>query len=179
LIIHLSNLGIRSGGSRLKKGNIRRDMAKIRRIAPTKIKKITGGKDPSLIVEKFMIRRGFDPEQCLHQKTSDISQWLVPHGDEEELEITLEGLSRSPETTLYMGLNILSVPIQGTQDFLVAVLSVADTLIGAKLSVVNYDLVLSVTNYTANMRIDDIDYYYELIIRQRDAVIDAIHEELS
>lgn len=154
-------------------------MSKIRKITPTKIRKITGGKDPSRIIEEFMIRRGFDPEECLQQRTSDISQWLVPLSDDEDLEITLEGLSRPPETTLYMGLNVLAVPIKDTARFLYAALVVADTLIGAKLSLVNYDIVLSATSYTANMGIDDIDYFYELITRQKTAIEEAIVEEAS
>jgi hypothetical protein len=154
-------------------------MSKIRKITPTKIRKITGGKDPSRIIEEFMIRRGFDPEECLQQRTSDISQWLVPLSDDEDLEITLEGLSRPPETTLYMGLNVLAVPVKDTARFLYAALVVADTLIGAKLSLVNYDIVLSATSYTANMGIDDIDYFYELITRQKTAIEEAIVEEAS
>ena len=59
-----------------------------------------------------------------------------------------------------------------------AALTVSDTLIGAKLSLVNYDLVLSVTSYTANMSVDDIDYYYEIITRQKLGVRDAIENEM-
>lgn len=154
-------------------------MSKIRKITPARIRKITGGKDPSRLVEEFMVRRGFDPEECLQQRTSDLSQWLVPLKEEEDLEITLEGLSRPPETTLYMGVNVLAVPLRDTQRFLYAALMVADTLIGAKLSIVNYDLVLSVTVYTANMDVDDIDYYYELITRQKSGIQEAILEEFN
>ena len=152
-------------------------MSKIRKISPARIRKITGGKDPSRLVEEFMIRRGFDPEECLQQRTADVCQWLVPLSEEEDLEITLEGLNRPPETTLYMGVNVLSVPIKDCHRFMFAALSVADTLIGAKLSLVNYDLVLSVTSYTADMEIDDIDYYYELITRQKNGIQEAILEE--
>ncbi len=154
-------------------------MSKIRKITPTRIRKITGGKDPSRLIEELMVRRGFDPEECLQQRTSDLSQWLIPLKEEEDLEITLEGLSRPPETTLYMGVNVLAVPLRDTQRFLYAALTVADTLIGAKLSVVNYDLVLSVTVYTANMDVDDIDYYYELITRQKMGIQEAILEEFN
>ena len=152
---------------------------KIKRISSARIRKITGGKDPIRLVEEFMIRRGFDPEECLQQRTTDLAQWLVPLGDEEDLEITLEGLTRPPETTLYMGVNILGVPLRESHRFLVAALSVADTLIGAKLSLVNYDLVLSVTVYTANMGIDEVDYFYELIIRQKGSIQEAITEDVG
>ena len=152
---------------------------KIKRLSSARIRKITGGKDPIRLVEEFMIRRGFDPEECLQQRTTDLAQWLVPLGDEEDLEITLEGLTRPPETTLYMGVNILGVPLRESHRFLVAALSIADTLIGAKLSLVNYDLVLSVTVYTANMGIDEVDYFYELIIRQKGSIQEAITEEVG
>lgn len=154
-------------------------MSKIRKITPNRIRKITGGKDPSRLVEELMIRRGFDPEQCLQQRTSDLSQWLVPLKEEEDLEITLEDLTRPAETTLYMGVNVLAVPLRDTQRFLYAVLMVADTLIGAKLSLVNYDIVLSVTVYTSNMDVDDVDYYYELITRQKIGIQEAILEEFN
>ncbi|MCB0324132.1 MAG: hypothetical protein KDD69_11190 [Bdellovibrionales bacterium] len=154
-------------------------MSKVRKLSPARIRKITGGKDPTRLVEEFMIRRGFDPEECIQQRTSDLAQWLVPLGEEEDLEITLEGLTRPPETTLYMGVNVLSVPLRDTQRVLYAALAVADTLIGAKLSLVNYDIVLSVTSYTGNMGVDDIDYFYELITRQKGSVLEAISEEAS
>jgi hypothetical protein len=154
-------------------------MSKIRKIAPARIRKITGGKDPSRLVEEFMIRRGFDPEECLQQRTTDLCQWLVPLSEDEDLEITLEGLNRPPETTLYMGVNVLAIPVRDSHKFLYAALAVSDTLIGAKLSLFNYDLVLSVTSYTANMGIDDIDYYYELITRQKSGIQEAILEELG
>lgn len=154
-------------------------MSKVRKIAPARIRKITGGKDPTRLVEEFMIRRGFNPDECLQQRTSDLAQWLVPLSDDEDLEITLEGLSRPPETTLYMGVNVVAVPLADGARVLVAALTVADTLIGAKLSLVNYDLVLSVTVYTANMGVDEVDYFYELISRQKVGVQEAISEELS
>ena len=154
-------------------------MSKIRKITSAKIRKITGGKDPVRLIEEFMIRRGFDPEECLQQRTSDIAQWLVPLSDEEELEITLESLHRSPESTIYMGVNVMAVPLRNASSTLAAALVVADNLIGAKLSLVNYDLVLSVTSYTANIGIDEIDYFYELITRQKSAVSESILEEIN
>lgn len=153
-------------------------MSKVKKITPARIRKITGGKDPTRLVEEFMIRRGFDPHECLQQRTSDIASWSVPLSEEEELEISLEGLGRPPETTLYMGVNVMPVTLRDTDNLLVAALSVADTLIGAKLSLVNYDLVLSVTIYTANMRVDEIDYIYELITVQKPGVQESINEEL-
>lgn len=154
-------------------------MSKVRKLSSARIKKITGGKDPTRIVEEFMLRRGFDPNECLQQRTIDIATWSIPLSEEEELEITLEGINRSAETTLYMGINVMSVPIRNAHAVVSAALIVADTLIGAKLSLVNYDLVLSVTTYTSNMGVDDIDYYYELITRQAPGIQEAIGDELS
>ena len=125
-----------------------------------------------------MVRRGFDPAECLQQRTSELASWNVPLAEDEELEISLEGLHRPTETTLYLGVNIMGVPIRDCHSVLAAAMAVADTLIGAKLSLVNYDLVLSVTTYTANMRVDEIDYMYELIMMQKPGVQDAISEEM-
>ena len=154
-------------------------MSKVKKLTPTRIRKITGGKDPARLVEDFMVKRGFDPHECLQQRTADIASWSVPLSDDEELEISLEGLARPPETTLYMGVNILPVSLREIPNILVAALTVSDTLIGAKISLVNYDLVLSVTVYTANMRPDEIDYIYELINVQKGGIVEAIEEELS
>jgi hypothetical protein len=154
-------------------------MAKIRKLSSARIKKISGGKEPPKLVEEFMIRRGFDPDSCLQQKTVEIATWSVPLSDEEELEITLEGLNRPAETTLYMGVNILTVPVRELYKTLIAVLTIADTLIGAKLSLVNYDIVLSVTQYTSNLGVDDIDYYFELLSRQKVIMQDAIIDEIN
>lgn len=154
-------------------------MSKVKKIAPARIRKITGGKDPARSVEEFMVRRGFDPDDCLQQRTGDVATWLVPLGEEEELEITLEALSAPNETTLYMGLNIFSVPLKNAYRVLHTALSVADSLIGVKLSLVNYDLVLSVTTYTASMGVDEVDYFFELITRQKSVACEAISEELD
>jgi len=154
-------------------------MSKIRKINSARIRKIAGGKDPARLIEEFLVRRGFDPDECLQQRTSDSATWSIPLSDEEELEITLEGMPRPLETTLYMGVNVCGVPLKDTANFLAGALVIADTLIGAKLSIVNYDLVLSITVYTENMGPDMVDYYYELITRQKLPVYDSIMEEME
>ena len=126
-----------------------------------------------------MSRRGFDCDQCLQQRNQDLAQWLVQLNEEEDLEITLEGLTRPMETTLYMGVNVLSVPLTDSHRVLASALTIADTLIGAKLSLVNYDLVLSVTVYTISLGLDDVDYYYELIMRQKEGIQEAVAEDLG
>ena len=157
----------------------KKNMGKVRKINPARIRKITGGKDPTRLVEEFLVRRGYNPDECLEQRTSDICTWAISITEDEELEISLEGISRPPETTLYMGLNVMAVPLKEANNFLHSALTVADTLIGAKLSLVNYDLVLSITVYTANMPPDELDYYFELITRQKITVQEAIIDELS
>lgn len=151
-------------------------MVKVKRFKSANIRKITGGKDPTRLVEEFLLRRGVNPAECLQQRTIDIATWSVPLSEEEELEITLEGLTRPPETTLYMGVNVFSVPLNDVLGKLTTALTLADTLIGAKLSLVNYDLVLSVTIYTANMGVDDVDYYYELITRQKPGIQEVLDD---
>ena len=152
-------------------------MTKVKKFGPPRIKKISGGKDPTRLVEEFIVRRGFEPDECLRQRTSDVSTWCAPLSEDEELEITLEGLTRPMETTLYMGLNVLTVPIKNCERFLAAALIVADRLIGAKLSLVNYDFVLSVTAYLGDKGIEEIDYFYELVTRQKLWVHDEIVQE--
>ncbi|MCC6953856.1 MAG: hypothetical protein IT290_07035 [Deltaproteobacteria bacterium] len=152
-------------------------MSKVKKFGPPRIKKISGGKDPTRLVEDFIARKGFEPEECLRQRTGDVCTWCVPSTDEEELEITLEGLNRPMETTLYMGLNVLTVPIKQCERFLAAALIVADRLIGAKLSLVNYDFVLSVTTYLGDRGMEELDYFFELIDRQKNWLRDEIIQE--
>ena len=147
-----------------------------------KLRKIQGGgggRDAVKMVTDFLNRKGQDSVKFLQHKTSELATWSVPLSPDEELEITLEGLKSSVETTLYMGINIIPVPLQKTQEFLTTVLSVADTLIGAKLSLVNYDVVISTTEYVSSMRGDEIDYIFELLTRQKDCVLDEILETMS
>ena len=154
-------------------------MSKIRKIASARIKKISGGKDPNKIIEEFMVRRGFNPEECLQQRTKQMVQWLLPLEEDEDLEVTLEGTNRAIDTTLYVGVNVMSVPLADVQKFTYAALLVADTLIGAKLSIVNYDLVLSITTYASDLSVEDVEFYYEIINRQKSIIIDAISDELD
>lgn len=154
-------------------------MSKIRKIASARIKKISGGKEPVKVLEEFMSRRGFNPQDCLQQRTNQMVQWLLPLDEDEDLEVTLEGKNRSIDSTLYVGVNVMSIPIAEAQKFTYAALLVADTLIGAKLSIVNYDLVLSITTYASDLSVEDVEFYYEIINRQKSAVIDAITDELE
>lgn len=156
---------------------------KIRKLSTARIRKVQGGRslpvnDPVNLVSDFLIRRGWNPEHHMQHRTSEIATWSVHLGEEQELEITIEGIDNQAETTLYMGVNVVSVPLHNLSEFLVSALTIADTLIGAKLSLVNYDLVLSVTIYMATLTVDEIEYLYELLGRQRQGVIESLTELL-
>lgn len=159
-------------------------MNKVRRLPSNRVRKMSSGKEPSdhdplSLVKRFLAQRGFVPDDCLEQMNSEIVTWSVKLREEEELEVTLEGLHNSVETTIYMGVNVLPVPLKGLTDVLVAALTVADTLIGAKLSLVNYDLVISITLYLSNLTIDDLDYNYELLFKQKAGLLESISQELQ
>lgn len=154
-------------------------MTKIRKFSVPHIKRITGGKDPVNQIEEFLRRNNFDSCASVVGRTKETVSWSLALSEEEELEITLESLNRPQETTLYMGVNIFSVPVIGAHDILAAALIVADTLVGAKLSLVNHDLVLSISSYAYDLREEDIEYYYKFIIKQKRIVIDLIVDELS
>lgn len=154
-------------------------MKKVKHISTSHITKLTGGRDPLTIVQDFIRRRGFDSFATVQKKTNDIVTWSVDLGFDEELEITLEGLSNISETTLYMGINIMSIPLNDIDCFLIAALNSADTLIGAKLSLVNYDLVISVTEYASELTTEIVDYIFELINRQKPAIKEAIVEQFE
>ena len=65
-------------------------VGKIRKFAELNIRKISGGRDPLRVVEEFLLKRGFDPEKCQKEKSSDMARWMVPLKGDEELEILLE-----------------------------------------------------------------------------------------
>jgi hypothetical protein len=136
---------------------------KAKRFAVVNIRKITGGKDPVRLVEDFIVRQGFDPKICLQEKTADSARWMIPLGVEEELEVLAENLKTTNDTTIYMGVNVLTVPIRGSTDILAAALQIADALVGIKLSLVGHYLVLSASVSAAEISVEEIDYYYKLM----------------
>ncbi len=154
-------------------------MGKIKKFASVQIKKITGGKDPSRLIEDFIIRRGFDPEKCVKEKSSDNVRWMIPMSEEEELEILIESLTKPTETTIYMGVNIIPVPIRGASEVLAAALEIADGLVGIKVSLVGHFLVLSSSFPTADISTDDLDYHYEMISAQQSWFREALADELE
>jgi hypothetical protein len=154
-------------------------MGKIRKFAELNIRKITGGKDPVRVVEDFLSRRGFDPGKCQKEKTPDLVRWMVQIKGDEELEILLEGLRKPSDSTLYMGLNIITVPIRGAHDMLAAALEIADGLVGIKVSLVGHYLVLSSSLSAAGLTIEELDYNFKLIEVQEGWFRDTLASELQ
>lgn len=150
-----------------------------KKFAILNIRKITGGKDPLHLVQDFIVHRGFDPGECLKQKTADNARWMVPLGGDEELEVLIEGLRASSETTIYMGVNVVTVPIRGAADLLAAALQVADGLVGIKVSLVGHYLVLSASLAAAGMSVEDLEYHYNLITAQQTWFKETLIDELG
>ena len=118
-------------------------MGKVKKFAAVNIRKITGGKDPVRLVEEFILRRGFDPDDSARERTAENARWMLALGGGEELEVLLEGIKKPSETTIYMGVNISTVPVRGGSEMLAAALEIADGLVGIKVSLVGHYLVLS------------------------------------
>ena len=154
-------------------------MSKIKKFASVKIKKITGGKDPARLIEEFLARRGFDPDECNKDKTVQNARWMVPVSEDEELEILVEGLNRHPETTYYMGLNVATVPVRGSTDLLAAALEIADGLVGVKVSLVGHYLVLSASFGSSGASLEDLDYSFEIITAQKEWFREALLDEMG
>jgi hypothetical protein len=154
-------------------------MAKIKKFKSPSIRKITGGKDPQRLIEEFILRLGFDPETCEREQDGDNSRWLLDVGENRELEVLLEGTRRPNETTIYMGLNVASVPVRGASDLLAAALEIADGLIGIKVSLVGRALVLSASLGAAGLSVEELEYHYKLILAQQLWFRDALADELG
>jgi hypothetical protein len=154
-------------------------MGKIKKFAELNIRKITGGKDPVRVVEDLLSRRGLDAAQCQREKTSEQIRWMLQLGENEELEVLIEGLRKSSETTIYMGVNIVTVPIRGAYDLLTAALEIADGLVGIKVSLVGHYLVLSASLSAVGISVEDLEYHLRLIEAQQIWFRDALAAELQ
>ncbi|MCB0352408.1 MAG: hypothetical protein KDD64_02750 [Bdellovibrionales bacterium] len=154
-------------------------MGKIKKFSAVNIRKITGGKDPIRLVEEFILRRGFDPEECRREGEQDSARWMLSLGDNEELEILAEGIKKPAETTIYMGINVATVPLRGASDMLAAALEIADGLVGIKVSLVGHYLVLSSTLGVAGITVEELDYHYKLIDAQQQWFRETLAEELG
>jgi len=154
-------------------------MGKIKKFANIQIRKIRGGKDPIRLIDEFIGRRGFDPQECARERTPESARWMIPYSEGEELELLAEGLSRANDTTIYMGINVATVPVRGAGEMLSAALEVADGLIGIKVSLVGHYLVLSASFPAASVSVEDLDYNLEIITAQRSWFREALADELG
>lgn len=154
-------------------------MGKIKKFAALNIRKLTGGKDPVRIVEEFISRRGFDPDKCRKEDSPDLVRWMFALRDATELEVLVEGARKPSETTIYMGVNIITVPIRGAGDILAAALEIADGLVGIKVSLVGHYLVLSASLSAVGVSVDDLEYHLKLIEAQETWFRGALATELE
>ncbi len=155
------------------------NVARIKKFASFNFHKITGGKDPVRLVEEFIVRLGFNPEDCLKGRNLDTSRWMIKLSERQELEVLVESIRKPQDTTIYMGVNITAVPLRDTQDVLVAALEIADGLVGIKVSLVGHYLVLSSTLGATDTSVDDIEHHYRLISAQQDWFKTALADELG
>lgn len=154
-------------------------MSKIKKFAKIQVKKIQGGKDPLRLLEEFIMRQGFDPEQCQQSRTPNTIRWLLPLAAEEELEVLIDGLQRHSESTIYLGLNVAVVPLRHAQRMLTAALEIADNLVGIKVSLVGHYLVLSASFGAPGIGIDDLEYNFRLIMEQKEWFREALRDEIG
>jgi hypothetical protein len=154
-------------------------MGKIKKFAALNIRKITGGRDPVRVVEEFITRRGFSPEECRKEHNSDMTRWMFTLRETVELEVLVEGHRKPAETTIYMGINIITVPIRGAGDILAAALEIADGLVGIKVSLVGHYLVLSASLSAEGISVEDLEYHLKLIEAQEGWFRDALATELQ
>ena len=155
-------------------------MSRIKTFAASNFRSIIGGKDPFVIIEEFIAQLKFDPDECERERTSDSGRWMLDLDETgRELEVILEGAKKSNECSVYLGVNIISVPIRGSADLLAAALEIADGLVGTKVSLVGHYLVLSAAVAMAGISAEDLVYYYKLIEVQLDWFRDTLIEELN
>jgi hypothetical protein len=154
-------------------------MTKVRKFNSSNIRQISGGKDPIRVIEDFILRHGFSPDECMKQKEADAVRWMLKLPGGEELEILAEGTKKLNETTIYMGINVATVPIRGSFDMLTAALEIADGLVGIKLSLVGHFLVLSSTLGAQGVSVEELDYNLNLISAQHKWFREALADELG
>jgi hypothetical protein len=158
-------------------------MGKIKKFASkltsVPIKKLVGGKDPLRVIEEFIVRRSCVPEECARERSPESARWMIPLGEEEELEVLAEGLSFHPEATVYMGVNVTTVPIRSCLEVLAAALQIADGLVGIKVSLVGHYLVLSASFPAGDMSVEDLEYNFEIIAVQKNWFRQTLADELG
>lgn len=154
-------------------------VSKIKKFTALGIRKITGGKDPVRQVEEFILQLGFDPKECQKGRAPEHIRWMVTISEGQELEVLLESLQNPQQMSVYMGLNVLPIPLRSFTDTLVAALEIADGLVGIKVSLVGHFLVLSATLGASGVTVEDLDYHYKLITAQQEWFKSTLSAELQ
>jgi hypothetical protein len=151
----------------------------IKKFTKRGLRSIVGGRSPVRIVEELIVRKGFDPDACKTEDESGSVRWMFAVRDACELEILIEGKDSKEDATVYLGLNVLTVPIRGAGDVLAAALEVADGLIGVKVSLVGHYLVLSAGLSAQGITVEDLEYHVRLIEAQESWFRDAVASSLG
>ncbi|WKZ57566.1 MAG: hypothetical protein QY326_02575 [Bdellovibrionota bacterium] len=154
-------------------------MGKIKKFTAANIRKIVGGRDPIRAIEEFILLLGHDPDESKKEASAESIRWMITLGERQELEILLEGLKKSSDTTVYLGVNVAAVPLRSAHDVLVAALEIADGLVGVKVSLVGHFLVLSSTLPASGIATDELEYHYHLISAQIDWFRQVLAAELG
>lgn len=154
-------------------------MGKIRRFDTSVLGEMLIGKDAVKIVRHFLQKKGFDPDKTLKEQTPNSCRWMITVEKGCDMEVYLDKLKTPAKATLYMGINILPVPIRHSLDFLVTAMEIADGLIGVKLGLVGYFIILSVGIGAERITFEEIEYSYKLILAQKDWVRDEILDEFG
>ncbi len=152
-------------------------MVKVKRFNTSVLGEMLIGRDPLKIVRHFLKSKGYNADETLKEQTPNSCRWMVDIDDGQELEIFLDKIQKPAEATVYMGINIVTVPIRETQNFLVSALEIADGLIGVKLGIVGYFLILSVGLGAERITYEELEYNLRLIVAQKDWVRDALLDE--
>ncbi|MCS6893914.1 MAG: hypothetical protein NZO16_05040, partial [Deltaproteobacteria bacterium] len=103
----------------------------------------------------------------------------IPLSDSEDVEIIYDSIRIPQDATIYIGVNICTVPLRKVAETLVVALELADGLVHAKISLVGRYLVLSATVPAYSTSLEEIEYFYRLVIAQRNWFLSILSEELD
>ena len=143
------------------------------------IKTIQGGKDFLKIIRDFILKLSYDPDSYEVEQSDDRVRWLIPLKESDELEIILDKPKSVSDATLYLGSLICVVPLKNLTNTLVTALELADGLVGTKISLVGRHLVISITSPASVITLNDLDYFYQLLITQKAWFTRLLMDELN
>ena len=153
-------------------------MSKIKKFNPL-IRSVSGGKDPVRLVEDFILKIGFDPQDSAKERSPESARWMVTTGEGSDLEILIENMKVPHETTIYLGINTVTVPIRNSFDMLASALQIADGLVGIKVSLVGHFLVLSASLGAQAASVEELDYHFKLICAQQPWFRSTLADEMG